>query len=107
MRAAGEILDEVRQAVDAGHQEIHLLGQIVNHYQAPDIAGCDFAGLLRHVDAVPGVRRLRFASPHPRHVTPALIDAVRDLPSVCKHLPPARAVGVDAHSDRHAPPAHA
>ena len=86
MRAAGEVLDEVRQAVDAGHQEIHLLGQIVNHYQAPDIAGCDFAGLLRHVDAVPGVRRLRFASPHPRHVTPALIDAVRDLPSVCKHL---------------------
>ena len=86
MRAAGEILDEVRQAVDAGHQEVHLLGQIVNHYQAPDVAGCDFAGLLRRVDAVPGVRRIRFASPHPRHVTPALIAAVRDLPSVCKHL---------------------
>ena len=86
MRAAGEILDEVRQAVDAGHKEIHLLGQIVNHYQAPDIAGCDLAGLLRRVDAVPGVRRIRFASPHPRHVTPALIAAVRDLPAVCKHL---------------------
>ena len=86
MRAAREILDEVRQAVDAGHKEIHLLGQIVNHYQAPDAPGCDFAGLLRRVDAVPGVRRVRFASPHPRHVTPALISAVRDLPTVCKHL---------------------
>ena len=86
MRAAGEILDEVRQAVDEGHQEIHLLGQIVNHYQAPDVAACDFAGLLRRVDAVPGVRRIRFASPHPRHVTAALIAAVRDLPAVCKHL---------------------
>ena len=86
MRPAGEILAEVRQAVDAGHQEIHLLGQIVNHYQAPDIAGCDFAGLLRRVAAIAGVRRLRFASPHPRHVTAAMIAAVRDLPQVCKHL---------------------
>ena len=86
MRAAREILDEVRKAVDDGHQEIQLLGQIVNHYQAPDIPGCDFAGLLRRIDAVTGVRRIRFASPHPRHVTPALIAAVRDLPTVCKHL---------------------
>ena len=86
MRAAREILDEVRQAVDDGHQEIQLLGQIVNHYQAPDIPGCNFAGLLRRIDAVAGVRRIRFASPHPRHVTPALIAAVRDLPTVCKHL---------------------
>ncbi|MCY4123213.1 MAG: tRNA (N6-isopentenyl adenosine(37)-C2)-methylthiotransferase MiaB [Acidobacteria bacterium] len=86
MRPAGEILAEVRQAVDAGHQEIHLLGQIVNHYQAPDITGCDFAGLLRRVAAISGVRRVRFASPHPRHVTAAMIAAVRDLPQVCKHL---------------------
>ena len=86
MRPAREILDEVRRAVDDGHQEIHLLGQIVNHYAAPDIEGCDFAGLLRRIDAVPGVRRVRFASPHPRHVTPGLIAAVRDLPTVCKHL---------------------
>ena len=86
MRPAGEILSEVRQAVDAGHQEIHLLGQIVNHYQAPDIAGCDFAGLLERVAAISGVRRVRFASPHPRHVTAGLIAAVRDLPQVCKHL---------------------
>ena len=86
MRPAREILDEIRQAVDDGHKEIHLLGQIVNHYRAPDVEGCDFADLLRRVDAVPGVRRVRFASPHPRHVTPSLIAAVRDLPTVCKHL---------------------
>ena len=86
MRPAGEILAEVRQAVDAGHQEVHLLGQIVNHYRAPDIPGCDFAGLLERVAEVSGVRRVRFASPHPRHVTAALIAAVRDLPQVCKHL---------------------
>src|SRR5690606_35860177 len=38
------------------------------------------------VSEVPGIRRIRFASPHPRHVTPRLIDAIRDLPKVCKHL---------------------
>jgi tRNA-2-methylthio-N6-dimethylallyladenosine synthase len=63
-----------------------LLGQIVNHYQAPDDPACDFAGLLADVDAIAGVERIRFASPHPRHVSDRLIAALRDLPRVCKHL---------------------
>lgn len=86
MRPVGEILDEVRQAVGTGHPEVHLLGQIVNHYQAPDDPTCDFPTLLERVCGIPGLRRVRFASPHPRHVTPRLIDAIRDLPPVCKHL---------------------
>jgi len=86
MRPKGEILEEVQEAVQSGRTEIHLLGQIVNHYQAPDNSGCDFADLLAAVDAVPGIRRVRFASPHPRHVTARLIDAIRELPHVCKHL---------------------
>ena len=86
MRAKAEILDDVRHAVSSGRQEIQLLGQIVNHYQAPDDPSCDFAGLLEAVNAVPGVRRIRFASPHPRHASDRLIAAVRDLPAVCKHM---------------------
>jgi tRNA-2-methylthio-N6-dimethylallyladenosine synthase len=86
MRRKREILDEVRQAVEAGHTEIHLLGQIVNHYQAPDEPACDFPALLEAVHAVPGVRRIRFASPHPRHVTPRLIEVMRALPKICRHL---------------------
>jgi tRNA-2-methylthio-N6-dimethylallyladenosine synthase len=86
MRPKSEILAEVHEAVDGGRTEIHLLGQIVNHYQAPDDPQCDFAGLLAAVDSVPGIRRIRFASPHPRHVTSRLIEALRDLPHVCKHL---------------------
>jgi tRNA-2-methylthio-N6-dimethylallyladenosine synthase len=58
----------------------------VNHYQAPDEADCDFAGLLEAVHDVPGIERIRFASPHPRHVTDRLVSAIRDLPKVCKHL---------------------
>jgi len=86
MRRKSEILAEVEEAAAGGRTEVHLLGQIVNHYQAPDDPGCDFAALLAAVDAVPGIRRIRFASPHPRHVTPRLVEAMRDLPRVCKHL---------------------
>jgi tRNA-2-methylthio-N6-dimethylallyladenosine synthase len=86
MRPAADIVAEVREAVRAGRVEVQLLGQIVNHYQAPDDPSCDFAELLARVSAVPGLARIRFASPHPRHVTPALMCAIRDLPNVCRHL---------------------
>jgi tRNA-2-methylthio-N6-dimethylallyladenosine synthase len=86
MRPAGEIIEEVRLAANEGHREIHLLGQIVNHYAAPDRPGCDFAGLLELVHEVEGVERIRFASPHPRHVTDRMIAAMRALPKVCRHL---------------------
>jgi tRNA-2-methylthio-N6-dimethylallyladenosine synthase len=86
MRPVSELLAEVRQAATSGHREVHLLGQIVNHYQAPDDEGCDFAELLRRVDAVPGIARIRFASPHPRHVTDRLIEAMASLPKVARHL---------------------
>ncbi|MDQ3169081.1 MAG: tRNA (N6-isopentenyl adenosine(37)-C2)-methylthiotransferase MiaB [Acidobacteriota bacterium] len=86
MRPAGDILADVRHAADAGRVEIQLLGQIVNHYAAPDDPACDFPALLERVAAVPGVRRIRFASPHPRHTSERLITAVRDIPQVCKHV---------------------
>jgi len=86
MRPKAEILADVREAVESGRREIQLLGQIVNHYQAPDDPSCDFARLLAAVDEVRGVERIRFASPHPRHTGRRLIEAVRDLPRVCKHL---------------------
>jgi tRNA-2-methylthio-N6-dimethylallyladenosine synthase len=86
MRRKRDILADVREAVDSGRREIQLLGQIVNHYQAPDDPGCDFAQLLADVNDLPGVERVRFASPHPRHTGPRLIAAVRDLSRVCKHM---------------------
>ena len=86
MRPKADILEDVREAVASGRREIQLLGQIVNHYSAPDDSSCDFAQLLADVDAIPGVERIRFASPHPRHTGTRLIEAVRDLPRVCKHL---------------------
>ena len=86
MRTKADIIADVRDAVSSGRKEIQLLGQIVNHYQAPDDASCDFADLLSVINDIPGVERIRFASPHPRHTGTRLIEAVRDLPHVCKHL---------------------
>ena len=86
MRSKREILDDVREAADSGRREVQLLGQIVNHYQAPDDPACDFPALLEEVHKISGIDRIRFASPHPRHTSDRLIDAVRDLPKVCKHL---------------------
>jgi tRNA-2-methylthio-N6-dimethylallyladenosine synthase len=85
MRPARDIVADVRHAAETGAKEVQLLGQIVNHYQAPDEA-CDFAELLSRINDVPGIERIRFASPHPRHVTPRMIAALRDLPKVCRHL---------------------
>jgi tRNA-2-methylthio-N6-dimethylallyladenosine synthase len=86
MRSKAEILAEVREAAASGRREVQLLGQIVNHYQAPDDPRCDFAALLEAVHEVDGIDRIRFASPHPRHTGDRLITAIRDLPKVCKHL---------------------
>jgi tRNA-2-methylthio-N6-dimethylallyladenosine synthase len=86
MRAKAEILADVKDAAESGRREVQLLGQIVNHYQAPDDPRCDFPALLEAVHEISGIDRIRFASPHPRHTSDRLIAAVRDLPKLCKHL---------------------
>ena len=86
MRPKADILAEVGDAAAGGRREVQLLGQIVNHYAAPDDPACDFAGLLEAVHEVRGVERIRFASPHPRHVTDRFLDVVARLPKVCRHL---------------------
>ena len=86
MRPSREVLAEVRRAAAEGRREVHLLGQIVNHYHDPDHPDRDFSWLLRQVHEIAGVERIRFASPHPRHVTVRMIEAMRNLPKVCRHL---------------------
>ena len=86
MRPKGDILAEVREAVGSGRKEVQLLGQIVNHYLAPDDSGCDFTALLEAIHDVEGIERIRFASPHPRHVSARFLAAMAALPKVCRHL---------------------
>src|SRR5262245_16208934 len=86
MRAKADILAEVRDAAAHGRREIQLLGQIVNHYVAPDEDACDFTGLLEAIHGVAGIERIRFASPHPRHFSRRFLDAMNRLPKICRHL---------------------
>jgi tRNA-2-methylthio-N6-dimethylallyladenosine synthase len=86
MRPKAEILAEVREAAATGRREVQLLGQIVNHYTAPDDPSCDFSGLLEAIHDIPGIDRIRFASPHPRHVSDRFLGAMARLPKICRHL---------------------
>lgn len=82
-RRAEEILSEVELLATSGYCEIELLGQNVNAWHD---GADDFASLLHQVDRIPGVRRLRFTTSHPGHLTRRIMEAMRDLPTVCNHL---------------------
>ena len=78
-----EVLAEVRRVVASGVTEVTLLGQTVNSYRHGEWS---FARLLRAVARVPGLRRLRFTSPHPRHVTEELVEVMAEEEAVCEQL---------------------
>jgi tRNA-2-methylthio-N6-dimethylallyladenosine synthase len=113
-RSADSIVEEVRARVDRGVAEVTLLGQTVNAFgrhalrraggaqsDPPDPptsgpAPVGFAELLARLDAIPGLRRIRYTSPHPTFFDAALIAAHRDLESLCPHVH----LPVQAGSDR-------
>lgn len=82
-REAGSIVEEAERAVAEGVKEICLLGQTVNSYRTGDD---DFASLLRKLDRVEGLSRIRFTSPHPRHFDTGTILAMAESPKVCNHV---------------------
>ncbi len=84
-RAPEQIIEEISGLVAAGYSEITLLGQNVNSY-GKDIPGCTFAGLLKRVNDVEGVERIRFMTSHPKDLSGELIDAMASLPKVCHHI---------------------
>ena len=92
-RKPGEVLREIKEIADSGVMEVTLLGQTVNSYEAD---GQSFPDLLRSVARVPGIRRVRFTSPHPNDVTTDLLDVMAEEIAVCEqlHLP------LQAGSDR-------
>jgi len=87
-RPSHEIVDDVQRLVERGVREVTLLGQNVNSYCDP-VSGVGLPDLMREVDGVDGLCRLRFLTSHPRNAVPALFEAIRDLPTVCEqlHLP--------------------
>jgi tRNA-2-methylthio-N6-dimethylallyladenosine synthase len=88
-RRMGDIVHEVEELAADGVSEITLLGQNVNSYGRDLGAGQyrpRFADLLRAVDAVDGIQRVRFTSPHPKDLRPDTIAAMAECASVCEHL---------------------
>ncbi len=88
-RRMGDVVREVEELVADGVVEVTLLGQNVNSYGRDLGAGQwrpQFADLLRAVDAVEGIRRVRYTSPHPKDQRPETIAAMAELGSVCEHL---------------------
>ncbi len=86
-RPAAEIEAEVRQLADQGCLEVTLLGQTVNSYRdASQGRTVRLSDLLERLAAIEGIRRLRFVTNYPRHMTDDLLQAVRDLPKVCPYL---------------------
>ncbi|MEO6096178.1 MAG: tRNA (N6-isopentenyl adenosine(37)-C2)-methylthiotransferase MiaB [Fibrobacteria bacterium] len=82
-REASSIVEEVERAVSEGVKEVCLLGQTVNSYRTD---GDDFASLLRKLDRVSGLKRIRFTSPHPRHFDSHAIRAMAESEKVCNHV---------------------
>ena len=85
-RTSAHIMEEARQLADLGYTELQLLGQNVNSYRDPSPAGWNFAALLVRVAEVPGLRRIRFTTSHPRDFSREIVDAVDTSPVVCNHV---------------------
>ena len=77
------IIQEAHQIAEQGFRQITLLGQNVNSYRFND---WDFARLITAVADVPGIKRVRFTSPHPKDFPPSLLEAVVSHPNICKHI---------------------
>lgn len=88
-RTSEGVMQEARQLVDLGYTEIMLLGQNVNSYRDPSPAGWDFATLLQRIGEIPGLRRVRFTTSHPRDFVKEIVDAIIENPVLCNfvHLP--------------------
>ena len=82
-RRLADVVREVEAVAAGGMTEVVLLGQTVNSYHDGEH---DFAALLRAVGRVPGIRRVRFTSPHPNDFSVAVIEAMAEVDAVCEHV---------------------
>ena len=85
-RPSGKIIAEVESLVAQGVKEVMLLGQNVNSYGKLTAGELSFAELLRRIDAIDGLQRIRFTTSHPQDLSPALIDAFASCNHLCEHL---------------------
>jgi tRNA-2-methylthio-N6-dimethylallyladenosine synthase len=85
-RTSESVMAEAQRLASDGYTEIQLLGQNVNSYRDPSPAAWDFATLLARVAAVPGIRRVRYTTSHPRDFVKAIVDAMDENEVLCDHV---------------------
>jgi len=86
-RPTADILDEIRKLAERGTKEVTLLGQTVNSYGKNLLEGrVPFARLLRLINDIEGIERIRYTSPYPRDFREDLINAIAELPKVMEHV---------------------
>lgn len=85
-RPVADIMNEVRSLADDGCKEVTLLGQNVNSYGKGLNGNVTLATMLRKLDPIEGIERIRFVTSHPRDMTKEIIEAVGELPKVCEYL---------------------
>jgi tRNA-2-methylthio-N6-dimethylallyladenosine synthase len=85
-RTSESVMAEARRITEQGYTEIQLLGQNVNSYRDPSPAGWDFATLLARVAELPGIRRVRYTTSHPRDFVKAIVAAMDSNPVLCDHV---------------------
>lgn len=85
-RNSASVMAEASGLAGRGYTEIQLLGQNVNSYRDPSAAGWDFATLLARVGEIPGIRRVRFTTSHPRDFVKSIIDAIDENLALCNHV---------------------
>ena len=85
-RTSASVMAEAGRLAEQGYTEIQLLGQNVNSYRDPSTAGWDFAALLARVAEVPGIRRVRYTTSHPRDFVREIIHAMDANPVLCDHV---------------------
>jgi len=99
-RTGASVLEEARRLVDDGYTEVTLLGQNVNSFRDPSAAGWDFATLLARVGEIPGLRRVRFTTSHPRDFVKEIVDAIDENERLCNHVHLPLQSGSDTVLDR-------
>jgi tRNA-2-methylthio-N6-dimethylallyladenosine synthase len=85
-RTGESVMAEARGLAEKGYTDIQLLGQNVNSYRDPSPTGWDFARLLREVSRIPGLRRVRYTTSHPRDFVKPIVDAMDDNETLCNHV---------------------
>jgi tRNA-2-methylthio-N6-dimethylallyladenosine synthase len=85
-RTSESVVQEAGLLAERGYTEIQLLGQNVNSYRDPSPSGLDFAALLARVAGIPGLRRVRYTTSHPRDFGKSIVEAMDAHPAICDHV---------------------